>query len=114
MVEAAALAQTSRDELMGRMAPVFTRREPRLQAGKYVAGLMGDLPGKNGWTLAEAAGDATPESYLHEPERNQRTVVPSPSASGCRWESAAGYPRGRSLGGLLEHSGDSRRCLHAS
>src|SRR5512143_2477296 len=61
MVEAAALAQTSRDELMGRMAPVFTRREPRVQAGKYVAGLMGDLPRKNGWTLAEAAGDATPD-----------------------------------------------------
>src|SRR5512135_3265534 len=35
------------------------------------------------------------------PATGNGSVVPSPSASGCRWESAAGYPRGRSLGGLL-------------
>jgi len=61
MVEAAGLAAQRCGELMGRMAPVFARREPRLQAGKYVQGLMEDLPRKNGWTLAEAAGDATPD-----------------------------------------------------
>ena len=31
-----------------------------MQAGKYVAAVMGDLPRRNGWTLAERAGDATP------------------------------------------------------
>jgi hypothetical protein len=33
---------------------------PWLQAGKYAA-LMSDLPRRNGWTLAERAGDRTPD-----------------------------------------------------
>jgi SRSO17 transposase len=37
------------------------RVEPWLQAGKYVAAVMSDLPRRNGWTLAERAGDATPD-----------------------------------------------------
>ena len=61
MIEAAELARTNRDVLLGRMAGVFGRREPRLQAGKYVDGLLADLPRKNGWTLAEHAADATPD-----------------------------------------------------
>jgi SRSO17 transposase len=61
MIEAAELAQANRDELLGRMAGVFPRRESRLQAGKYVDGLSSDLPRKNGWTLAERAADATPD-----------------------------------------------------
>ena len=35
--------------------------EPWLQAGKYVAAVMSDLPRRNGWTLAERAGDRTPD-----------------------------------------------------
>jgi SRSO17 transposase len=35
--------------------------EPWLQAGKYVAAVMSDLPKRNGWTLAERAGDRTPD-----------------------------------------------------
>jgi SRSO17 transposase len=61
MIEAAEAARGNRDELLARMASVFVRREPRLQAGKYVDGLLSDLPRKNGWTLAEHAGDATPD-----------------------------------------------------
>jgi len=37
------------------------RVEPWLQAGKYAAALMSDLSGRNGWTLAERAGDRTPD-----------------------------------------------------
>jgi len=37
------------------------RVEPWLQAGKYAAALMSDLPGRNGWTLAERAGARTPD-----------------------------------------------------
>jgi len=32
-----------------------------LQAGKYVAALMSDLPERNGWSIARQAGDATPD-----------------------------------------------------
>lgn len=61
MVEAAELARTMRADLLERMAVWFTRREPAAQAGKYIDGLVADLPRKNGWTLAEHAGDFTPD-----------------------------------------------------
>jgi SRSO17 transposase len=40
---------------------VFPRVEPFEQAGKYVTALVGNLPRKNGWTIAEHAGDACPD-----------------------------------------------------
>src|SRR4029077_8517887 len=48
-------------DLLGVLRPCFVRVEPWLQAGKYAAALMSDLPGRNGWTLAERAGDRTPD-----------------------------------------------------
>jgi SRSO17 transposase len=49
------------DELFGRVAGRFFRAEPRRRARAYVRGLLAPLAGKNGWTLAEVAGDATPD-----------------------------------------------------
>jgi SRSO17 transposase len=43
------------------VAPAFARREPRLRARAYLLGLVSGLERKNGWTLAELAGDATPD-----------------------------------------------------
>ena len=43
------------------LAPAFVRREPRLRARSYVLGLVSGLERKNGWTLAEHAGDGTPD-----------------------------------------------------
>jgi DDE superfamily endonuclease len=54
---------------MGCLAPCFARVEPRRQARKYATGLMGDLPRKNCWTLAEQAGDATPDKMQRLLER---------------------------------------------
>jgi SRSO17 transposase len=65
----AALACGNLDELMGCLAPCFARVEPRRQARKYVTGLMGDLPRKNCWTLAEQAGDQTPDKMQRLLER---------------------------------------------
>jgi SRSO17 transposase len=48
-------------ELHARLRPCFGRAEPFAQAGKYVRALMSDLPRKNGWTIAEHAGDLTPD-----------------------------------------------------
>jgi SRSO17 transposase len=48
-------------ELHGRVGRCFSRPEPCAQAGKYITALMGDLPRKNGWTIAEHAGDSTPD-----------------------------------------------------
>jgi SRSO17 transposase len=47
--------------LHGRLRPWFARVEPFGQARKYLTGLMSDLPRKNGWSIAEHAGDRTPD-----------------------------------------------------
>ena len=39
----------------------FPRVEPRRRASFYVRGLLSELERKNGWTLAEGAGDKTPD-----------------------------------------------------
>jgi SRSO17 transposase len=49
------------DDLFALVAGRFCRVEPRLRARAYVRGLLAPLAAKNGWTLAEAAGDATPD-----------------------------------------------------
>src|ERR687886_2052365 len=49
------------DALAARMAPRFVRAEPRRRALAYLRGLLLPLERKNGWQLAEAAGDATPD-----------------------------------------------------
>ncbi|MEU0570442.1 IS701 family transposase [Nonomuraea sp. NPDC005983] len=48
------------DELLCGLAPMFSRIEPRLQAAKYIRAVMSDLPKRNGWTIAEQAGDRSP------------------------------------------------------
>ncbi|WP_209774090.1 IS701 family transposase, partial [Azospirillum rugosum] len=50
------------DALMGRLGSRFCRVEARQRARSYVAGLLAPLERKNGWHLAEAAGDASPDS----------------------------------------------------
>lgn len=44
-----------------RVAGRFFRAEPRRRARAYVSGLLAPLAGKNGWTLAEVAGDRSPD-----------------------------------------------------
>ena len=39
----------------------FRRPEPRRRALAYLRGLLGPVECKNGWQLAEQAGDATPD-----------------------------------------------------
>jgi SRSO17 transposase len=53
------------DELLGRIAGRFTRVEPRRRAAAFVRGLLADLPRKNCWTMAEHAGDPSPEGMQH-------------------------------------------------
>jgi SRSO17 transposase len=49
------------DDLCTRIAPRFSRIEPRRRARAYLQGLLSPLERKNGWHLAEAAGDASPD-----------------------------------------------------
>jgi hypothetical protein len=49
------------DELMGRIGGRFARVEPWRRARAFVLGLLADLPCKNCWSIAEHAGDASPD-----------------------------------------------------
>src|SRR6266545_8220161 len=60
MVEAGQVKEKV-DALVGRLGGYFARVEPLRQVGKYLRGLLSDLPRKNCWTLAEYAGDRTPD-----------------------------------------------------
>jgi SRSO17 transposase len=57
------------DELMGGVAGRFHRVEPRRRARAFVAALVADLPRKNCWTIAEHAGEATPDGMQYLLER---------------------------------------------
>src|SRR4051795_7900942 len=48
-------------EVHARIAGAFARAEPRARALAYLRGLLGQLERKNGWTLAEAAGEISPD-----------------------------------------------------
>jgi SRSO17 transposase len=48
-----------------RLASRFARSEPRRRAVEYLRGLVSDAERKNGWQLAEEAGDATPYGVQH-------------------------------------------------
>jgi SRSO17 transposase len=49
------------DSVVDRIAPRFGRVEPRRRARAYLRGLLAPVERKNGWQLAEAVGDATPD-----------------------------------------------------
>src|SRR6266516_4583330 len=53
------------DELLGRVAGRFGRVDLRRRAKALVGGLLADLPRKNCWTIAEHAGDASPDGMQH-------------------------------------------------
>jgi hypothetical protein len=63
----AGLGRQKRAELLGLLRGCFCRVEPWLQAGKYVAAVASGLPRRNGWTIAERAGD-------RDPQRTQRLL----------------------------------------
>ncbi|MGW1696846.1 IS701 family transposase, partial [Streptomyces sp. NPDC002399] len=50
---------------MGRIAGRIARIEPRRRVRQLVLGLLSDLPRKNCWTIAEWAGETTPDGMQH-------------------------------------------------
>jgi SRSO17 transposase len=86
------------DALFARVAGRFGRVEPRRQARLYLMGLLAPLERKNGWQLAEAAGDAAPD-------RMQRLL------NNARWD--ARQVRDDLRGYVVEHLGDPGGVLIA-
>ena len=53
------------DRLSDRIGPRFGRTEVRRRVRVYLEVLLSNVPRKNGWQLAEHAGDATPKNIQH-------------------------------------------------
>jgi len=86
------------DELMTRIGPRFRRVEPRRRSRAFVLGLLATLPRKNCWTIAEHAGDATPDGMQHLLAR-------------ARWDTDG--VRDDLRGFVVEHLGDPDAVLVA-
>ena len=81
---------------MGRIAGRFARVEPRRRARAFVLGLLSGLRRKNCWTIAEQAGDATPDGMQH-------------LLAGARWDADA--VRDDLRGYVVEHLGSADAVL---
>ncbi|WP_405182231.1 hypothetical protein OG225_14905 [Nocardia sp. NBC_01377] len=53
------------DDLTGRVGSRFARVETRRTAGRMLAAMVSELPAKNCWSLAEHAGDTSPDAMQH-------------------------------------------------
>ena len=87
-----------RSVLLGLLRSCFARTQTWLQAGKYVSALASELPSRNGWSVAEHAGDRTPD-------RSQRLL------SRASWDEQAAMSQVRNYAaaGLDEAARRSRR-----
>jgi SRSO17 transposase len=83
---------------MGALRSCFARTETWQQAGKYVSALVSELPKRNGWTIAQHAGDRTPD-------RTQRLL------NRASWDTLAAMSEVRrfAAAGLEEAARRSRR-----
>src|SRR5947209_19331797 len=59
--ESATVWAAGLDEVAQRIGARFARSEPRRRALAYLQGLLSPVERKNGWQLAEEAGEATPD-----------------------------------------------------
>ena len=82
--------------LSERIAPRFGRGEVRARAGRFLTGLLGPIERRNGWQLAEQAGERAPDGV----QRLLRTA---------RWDADAVRDDLRAY--VVEHLGDERAVL---
>ncbi|MDQ3655214.1 MAG: IS701 family transposase [Chloroflexota bacterium] len=84
------------DDVHARLAPHFARHEPRHRVRSYLAGLLSPVERKNGWHLAEQAGERPPTGM-------QRIL------SGAQWDADAVRDDLRAY--VIEHLGDPEAVL---
>jgi SRSO17 transposase len=83
-------------QLADRLARHFVRSEPRRRVFAYLRGLLAPVARKNGWQLAEAAGDRTPDAVQDFLSR-------------VRWDAEAVRDDLRAY--VVEHLGDPQAVL---
>ena len=84
------------ERLHARIAPRFARPEPRRRALAYLKGIVSAVERKNGWQLAEHAGESRPDGM----QRELRSAV---------WD--ANLMRDDLRTYILEHLGDPHAVL---
>src|SRR5579859_6469362 len=84
------------EEVQQRIGPRFVRAEQRQRVHAYLEGLLSPVERKNGWQLAERAGEATPYGM-------QRLLA------GAKWD--ASTVRDDLVGYVVEHLGDPEAVL---
>jgi len=88
---------------MAALRGCFARTQTWQQAGKYVSALVSELPRRNGWTMAEHAGDRGPDRMQRL--LNRASWDAAAAMSEVRRFAAAGLEaaarRGRRRGGLV-------------
>jgi SRSO17 transposase len=88
---------------MSALRGCFARTQTWQQAGKYISALVSDLPRRNGWTMAEHAGDQRPDRMQRL--LNRASWDATAALSEVRRFAAAGLEaaanRGRRRGGLV-------------
>jgi hypothetical protein len=83
---------------MGRLGPRFARAEPRRRARAFLLGLLAGLPRADCWSIAEHAGDVSPDGMQH-------------LLTGAVWDAAAVRGDLRYVGGMWWSTGATRtRC----
>ena len=99
---------------MGLLRSCFARTQTWLQAGKYVSALVSDLPSRNGWTIAEQAGDRSPARTQRL--LNRASWDEAAAMSQVRRYAAAGLDaaarrsrRGRMAVGALDETGQEKQ-----
>lgn len=111
----AGTALRERGRLLESLRPCFARVQVWLQAGKYVAAVMSDLPERNGWAIARSCGDATPDKTQRLLNHARWDTLAAMSA--VRRFAVAGLDgaarRGRRAGGLragvLDETGQEKQ-----
>lgn len=84
------------ERVSGRIGGQFIRPEARARAGRYLRGLVAPVERKNGWQLAEYAGELSPKNVQHFIGR-------------ARWDADAVCHDLR--GYVVEHLGEERAVL---
>ncbi len=85
------------NEIQERIGPHFARSEQRQRVRHFVAGLLSPVERKNGWQLAEHAGEARPYGM-------QRLLA------GAKWDADAVRDDLRAY--VVKHLGDPRGAGH--
>ncbi len=113
------------EALHARIGPRFARAEPRRRVLAYLRGLLGNVGRKNGWQLAEHAGEGTPDGMqrllatadwdpdLVRDDLRGYVVEQLGDLAGCWWwtrpASQEGHDLGRGAASVLGHGRQGRQ-----